>query len=128
MEIKEPHIHGSVNFKSDLSIEEVGAIISTKVFSGVQFGGKENNIYEEVPAIYIDNLMLGFLFVIQGYSGIDNKFGFTLSITPVFSIGSNKDINISEYIDVNLDYYLYSLLEDRLKNIYDIKVIKPEKL
>lgn len=125
MEIREPHIHGSVNFKSDLSLEEVGRIIGDKVFSGAVFGGKENSIYEEVPAIYIDNLMLGFLFVIQGYSGINHESGYWLNITPYFSITNNEKFKDAIKFDVCLSTYLYALLEERLKEYPEIKVIEP---
>jgi hypothetical protein len=126
MKIKEPHIHGSVNFRSNLSIEEVGKIIGDKVFSGAVFSGKEKYIYEEVPAIYIDNLMLGFLFVIQGYSGINNENGYSLNMTPYFSIRSIGKYDVGDFIEVNMDYYLYALLTERLQDHPDIQIIEPQ--
>jgi hypothetical protein len=126
MKIREPHIYGNVNFKSDLSIKEVGSIIGEKIFSGATFGGKENNIYEEVPAIYIDNLMLGFLIVIQGYSGINHESGYWLNITPYFSITNNKKFINSIKYDVCLNTYLYALLDERLKDNPEIMVLEPQ--
>lgn len=126
MEIKEPHIHGNVNFRTDLTIEEVGKIIGDKVFSGAIFGGKEKYIYEEVPAIYIDNLMLGFLFVIQGYSGFEGEFGYALSMMPYFSVTDNEKIKDVKKYEVSLDNYLYALLKERLQDHLEIQIIEPK--
>ncbi len=121
---KEPHVHGSVQFKSNLPIEKVGEIIGREVFSGVKFGGLEKCIYEEVPAIYIDNLMLGFLFVIQGYSGFDKDSGFSLDMTPYFSVKKLDEFSEVEKYDVDLNNYLYALLTVRLKKHTEIQVVK----
>lgn len=115
---KFPHIHGGVNLKSDLTIEEVGEILSTQVLGGIHLGGKEKNIYEEVPAIF--NSILGYTIVLQGYSGFDHEWGFSLSIIPDFNPGK-----VGEY-DVNLNNYLCLLLKDKLKDIKDIIVIELE--
>jgi hypothetical protein len=125
MKDREPHIHGSVEFKSNLSIEEVGKIIGDQVFSGAIFEGREKYIYEEVPAIFIDNLMLGFLFVIQGYPGFNDQDGFSLNMTPYFSVANNAKFKRVEKFDVSLDNYLYALLKDRLRNYPHILIIEP---
>ncbi len=122
----EPHIHGSVKFRSNLEIEEVGRIISEKIFSGLAFGGKEENIYEEIPAIYINNLMLGFQFVIQGFSGLEKSDGFSLDMIPYFSIKKTDKFKNTKSYDVNLNNYLYALLDTRLKGFSNIILEDPD--
>lgn len=113
---KIPHIHGSVNLKSELSLEQVGEIISNKILSGVLLEGKEKRIYDEVPAIF--NGSLGFSFILQGYSGLNHTIGFIFSIVPNFSVRG------AEKYDINVDSYLIALFKEKLKNISEIKIVE----
>lgn len=51
---------------SQMSIEEVGAIISTKVLGGIRLIGRENCIRDEIPAIYSETEVLGTRFILSG--------------------------------------------------------------
>lgn len=115
---KVSHLQGGINLKSNLTIEEVGEIISTEVLGGIRLGGKEKNIYEEIPAIF--NAVLGFSIVLQGYSGMDHEWGF------VFSIISNFNTGEAETYEVSMDNYLSLLFKERLKEVHEIKVIELE--
>ncbi len=57
---KIPFLVGKVVMQSNLEIEEVGDIISQALFGGVKLGGKDERIYEEVPAIFLHPPILGF--------------------------------------------------------------------
>lgn len=116
--MKIPHITGSICMKSDLEIEELGEIISKHLFGGLKFGGKELEIYDEVPAITIMDDILGVRIILDGYSGFEENTNFFLSILP-----SNFDIeNNGSSIDVS--NYIYTLLEYYFKDKDDIKLIK----
>ena len=108
-------IIGRVILKSELSIEELGVIISEKILGGSKLSGLEKNIYEEVPAIF--NGLLGFSVVLQGYSGFDTSSGYCFELVPNFS----TDETAKELID--LSPYLISLFKEKLKFISQIKII-----
>lgn len=51
-------IHGYCKIWSELSLENLGAILSERVFCKIPFGGREEDIHEEVPAIFIQQPFL----------------------------------------------------------------------
>ena len=105
MSEKVPFIVGYASLKSSLTIEEVGEILSNKVFGGLKFGGKELEIYEEVPAIFIQEPIMGLKIVLDGYSGFDEDSGFNLSVGPWLILeGFLRE-------DVRIDNYLQQLLK-----------------
>ncbi|MBN9386289.1 MAG: hypothetical protein J0H74_36355 [Chitinophagaceae bacterium] len=112
-----PFLAGHVALKSDLSIEEVAKILSERLFGGLKFGGKEKEIYEEVPAIFIDPDILGFNIVLQGYPGINEEIGYSLSILP------NIHLDGVTFKDISLDDYLIHLLKVVLKDVKEIIVV-----
>jgi hypothetical protein len=112
-----PYFVGYVTLKSNLEIEEVGNIISEKVFGGLGFGGKELEIYEEVPAIFISSSVLGLRVVLQGYKGFGEEEGYVLAIS------SNDTVEETEREEYKLDYYLVSLLRNVLEDHNEIKVL-----
>lgn len=112
---KGQHIIGSVQLKSNLSIQEVGRIISEKVLNGIPLEGLKKRIYEEVPAIF--NEVLGFSVVLQGYTGIDNEKGYWFELIPNFS---SDEIEKEE---INISKYLISLLREKLKANTGIQVV-----
>jgi hypothetical protein len=105
MSILATHIFGSVFFQSSLDIEAVGSVVSTRLFSGTPFGGLDDCVYEEVPAIYISGGILGFLVIIQEQKttqiGVNE---YCMNITP----GHFVD-NVHPQASVSLNLYLFSL-------------------
>ena len=59
-----------VDFDSPLSLEETAACLSSHVFGGVQFGGRDEYVKDEVPALVAQKSVLGCYIVIYG-SGAD---------------------------------------------------------
>lgn len=53
-------------FKSDLDIQDVGEILSNYLLGGLKFGGLEECIHEEIPAIYIDCAIMGLQIILDG--------------------------------------------------------------
>jgi len=112
-----PFFVGFVSLKSNLEIEEVGDIISRKVFGGLKFGGKELEIYEEVPAIFISSSVLGLRAVLQGYKGFGEGEGYVLTIS------SNDNMRYEKREEFKLDYYLVTLLRSVLEDHNEITVL-----
>lgn len=103
---KMPFLTGNVILKSDLSLEELAQILSAKLFGGLQFGGKDEYIHEEVPAIFVNQVIMGLAFVLSGYGGFDRGFTLSAYTGPSYmAVGSEK---------VSLDDYLLRLCKTEL--------------
>jgi hypothetical protein len=126
MENKNLDFWGYAFLKSNLDLEEVGKILSKKVFGGLPFTGKEKCIHEEIPAIYIDCSFMGMLVILDGYSGFGENKNFTLYIEPYGEFSRFLYSNKIETERVNLDVYLYYLLKQGLQDHPEIQIIEPE--
>lgn len=71
-----PKIKCNLIIYTSLQLEELGNLLSQKIFLNANFGGKEEYIRDEVPAIYFDGL-LGLRVILYGYGGDD---GYVLEI------------------------------------------------
>ena len=112
-----PFLLGTAAMKSNLSMEEVGEILSNRLFGNLKFEGKEKNIYDEVPAMYIESDIIGLRFILSGYSGMGENERFVLEINPIHIF---KDIDQKAY---RLDSYLTLLLKDVLADVQEIQVM-----
>lgn len=110
-----PNLWGSIAFTSSMSIEEVGGLLSESIFSGLPFIGKEKNIYEEVPAIYLEDRFLGLNVILSG----GGEYNYCLEIHGNYN---PKEVKSHR---VRLDDYLYHLLLDTLLNDKSVKIIEP---
>jgi hypothetical protein len=104
--------------QSDLSLEALASILSEKLFGGLVFGGRELEIHEEVPAVFIDAPLIGMKIVLDAYSGLNEENYFTLSISPFVTFVKE------DKFDVRIDEYLICLLKDALHDIDNIRVIE----
>lgn len=68
-----------LDFRSQLSLEELGAALSENIFGGIPFGSRDEAVRDEVPAIQLKKDVLGFYVVLHGFGG-DN--GYTLEMFP----------------------------------------------
>jgi hypothetical protein len=59
-------LKGHVVIRCRDSIEDVATKISATLLGGLVFGGKDEGVYEEVPAVYAD--VIGLRFVLSGYA------------------------------------------------------------
>ncbi|MED1786881.1 hypothetical protein P4V47_05060 [Brevibacillus laterosporus] len=107
-----PFLVGTVAFQSNQSLEEVGKLISERLFGGLQFGGKEEYIHEEIPAIYISELILGLRVILSGYSGFGEEDWFVLKLGPLRGVPKNGE-------KYDLSVYLQTLFSD----FHDFKVL-----
>lgn len=100
-----PSIWGSLNFDTSLSLEDLGRLVSDAMFCGLPFGGKDKHIYDEVPAIFIDNQPLGLKIVLSG----DEQYGYRLEVQSYFKQKGVRNERV--YIDGFLFEFFKSYLE-----------------
>ncbi len=117
MNLMIPYIMGYVGLKSDLTLESVGKILSEKVFGGLEFGGKDLDIHEEIPAIFIQSTILGLQVVLDGYNASDEDQTFSLTIRPL----RMSDVQEERF---RVDKYLASLIKYLLRDISEIVVLE----
>ncbi|MCP3778977.1 hypothetical protein [Paenibacillus sp. MZ03-122A] len=112
---KYPYFTCSLPIESEEDIFGVAKIISDKLVGGIPFGGLEDYIYEEVPAVYINANILGFELVIQGYGG---DGGYLLEVNPS---PYNESPDDTERVTVEITRYIASLLEgtEKIKIKYE---------
>lgn len=109
-------IGGTVALHSLLSIEEVACVLSKNLFGGLEFGGKDKFIYEEVPALFISSLILGMRVILaQG-----NNNTYSLELIPEFQ----RERNDSEIINgLDISGYLCVLLKSQVENMDFITLV-----
>jgi hypothetical protein len=121
--MKVPFIKATISFQSTLSISEVGAYISPILFGGLKFEGLEKNIYDEVPAIFINDAILGLTIVLSGYNGFGENERYILEISPKNLKLKNifkGEIELEEY---NISNYIRNLLVYSLNDNDKIKLL-----
>jgi hypothetical protein len=119
-----PSLWGTCGLKSTLSLEEVGDILSQKVFAGARFGGRELDIREEVPAVFIDKSFMGLRVILMGYSGMEESKGFTVSIEPSGDFRQYLHKNKVERARVEMSSYLYYLLTEALQDNSEMQILE----
>lgn len=104
-----PYLTANVLIHSDLTLENVAKILSKTLFAGAPFGGKNDYIYDEMPAVYITEKMspLGLYITLQGYGG---KTGYMLQITSIDNLPPAVDHD--DFTLLDLSPYITSLLRD----------------
>ncbi|NPC91687.1 hypothetical protein HOO54_05400 [Bacillus sp. WMMC1349] len=115
---KFPYFKCLLPIKSNKDIHEVAKIISDKLFGGLPFGGLDDYIYEEVPAVYINPPILGLEAVIQGFGG---EKGYTLE---VHSYPGNPEPDDSDEVHVDITGYVATLIEET----EELKIVWSEKI
>jgi hypothetical protein len=89
-------ITSAVHIQSEKSLEEVAGILSKELFNGLTFGGKEEYVLEEVPAVYIEGGIMGLAVILGGENGY-----FSLSMYPYDYPAeriSSVDVDLTEYL------------------------------
>lgn len=99
---------GFLFIQSDLDIESLGKLISQRIVKGVPFGGLNHYIRDEIPAIYIDDI-LGCRLILQGFPGEE---GYNLVLEErtfpheIFKKTAQKPV------EADMSGNLYHLLQD----------------
>lgn len=73
------HLTACILINSEKSLEDVASLVSENLLGGIPFVGKEEYIYDEVPAIYAKHDVFGLRVILQGYGGED---GYLLEVHP----------------------------------------------
>ena len=105
-----PYLTGQAVIYSEKNLEEVAAILSKALFGGAPFGGKEDYIYDEVPAVYISDKAapLGLRIILQGNGG---KLGYRLELHSDTNLPADQADNAT-FEPIDLSDYLALLLGD----------------
>lgn len=107
---------GSVVLQSTQSLEEVARELSRRLFAGVPFGGRDEAVFDEVPAVYIREPILGFFVTLSGH---EERHEYVLRFRPWTSQLRDKgtDQHRVELLQpIDLSAWLVVLLSD-LKGI-----------
>jgi hypothetical protein len=115
---------GNCEIKTNLNLEELALKVSKSLCGGLPFIYGENSIWEEIPSMYIDHSILGMFFIIGGYGG---DLGYQVAIKPTTSSYVYKNNLRNKEVRIRLDFHLYHLLKEGLKNYSEIKVINPNE-
>lgn len=115
MEKKIYSLAWNVEIKSSFDIIELWNIISNRVLWGAHLSWIEKCIYDEVPAIYLWNL-LWMKVILSGYKWLVWKVGYCLAFQSIFHV--EKENNIQ----VNFSQYIHALCKKNLES-EDIKIL-----
>lgn len=118
---------GTGIMKTNLSLEELAKIISDQLFGGKRFGGKERSIWEEVPAVFINEPILGLLVILgEGRSDEESRNCFVLKINTWGDLDRYSYHNKIPEKRIRLDGYLYHLLKFGLRRFPEVEIVEPE--
>jgi len=110
------YLVAGVEIDSEKSLEEVASLISEHLLGGIPFVGKDEYIYDEVPAVYASHDLIGLRVILQG----DEGNGYFLDIHPKRFPGTNEAS--SDYTSGDITDYIILLLS----GIEGIRVRKPD--
>lgn len=77
--MRTPYCICTLSIESVYDLETTAKLISERLVGGLPFGGKDRNICDEVPAIFLATPILGFKVILLGTGGLD---GCDLVIRP----------------------------------------------
>lgn len=113
-----PSIWGSLIFNTSLSLDELGGIVSEVMFCGLPFVGLDKNIYDEVPAVFIEGQPLGLKIILSGAK----DYGYTLEVQSYFR---DKEVKNER---VYVDGYLFEFFKSYLQlSEHDIGIIATKR-
>jgi len=99
-----------LGFFSEKTLEEVAAIISARLLGGIRFVGKDEFIFDEVPAVYAESDVLGLEVIVHGFGGED---GYWLDMSPRdVRLDRPMDLTLSDESRVDITEYIGFALRD----------------
>ncbi|PSL34900.1 hypothetical protein [Chitinophaga ginsengisoli] len=119
--------YGACAMRTNLSLEELAVIIADQLFGGRRLGGREKSIYEEIPAVFINDPILGLLVVLsEGKNDGRNGNWFVLHVSPWGDLDRYCYRNRIFEKRIILDGYLYHLLKFGLQRYPQVEILEPE--
>ena len=119
---KIPDFLGICTINTNLHLEELSTVVSSKLLGGLPFTYGKHSIWEEIPSMYIEHSILGLLVILGGYGG---EAGYNIKISLYGNYKRFLSFNKIDKERISLDKYLYFLLKDALINHPEIKIIEP---
>ena len=119
---KIPDFLGICTINTNLHLEELSTVVSSKLLGGLPFTYGKHSIWEEVPSMYIEHSILGLLVILGGYGG---EAGYNIKISLYGNYKRFLSFNKIDKERISLDKYLYFLLKDALINHPEIKIVEP---
>ena len=119
---KIPDFLGICTINTNLHLEELSTVVSSKLLGGLPFTYGKHSIWEEIPSMYIEHSILGLLVILGGYGG---EAGYNIKISLYGNYKRFLSFNKIDKERISLDWYLYFLLKDALINHPEIKIIEP---
>jgi hypothetical protein len=88
--------YGSIPFRSPHALQEVADILSKEMAGGIPFGGREEMIWGDIPALYLGRGLLGLRVELGGWPG---EQGYELRILPRTAVTSQmSDTELGEFV------------------------------
>ena len=119
---KIPDFLGICTINTNLHLEELSTVVSSKLLGGLPFTYGKHSIWEEIPSMYIEHSILGLLVILGGYGG---EAGYNIKISLYGNYKRFLSFNKIDKERISLDKYLYFLLKDALINHPEIKIVEP---
>lgn len=91
--------YGSIGIYTSLTLDELGTLLSERVFGGIEFGGKDLGLCDEVPAVRLERRFLGLYVILYGGDG-----EYALSVDqraddiPAEEIGQDDYVNLDDHL------------------------------
>lgn len=109
------YLKWSINLQSDLDIIELWNIVSREILWWAKLWWLEKSIYDEVPAIFLWNL-LWMSVILSWYKWLNKNIWYNLFFRTIFRTKNGN------YTWILLDDYLHALCKEKLEP-YGIKVL-----
>lgn len=80
-------LQAAVVFKSELDLDELAGLIASVCFCSARFVGRDEHLWDEVPAVRLDRDVLGMEVVLGGHPGVPG--GYTLEVASRDPLGGD---------------------------------------
>jgi len=88
-----------VNFVSDRTLDDLASEFSARLFGGIPFVGRDEGIWDEIPAVRLSTRFLGFEVILGGKEGATGGYSFEVVVADsVSENASTERADLSEYV------------------------------
>jgi hypothetical protein len=89
------YLFASVYIESQLPLEDLADLLSERLCGGIPFGGEDDTVRDEVPAVYTLRDFMGLRFVLYGGDG---EFGLDLKGGPSHVFDDLESIDVTSHV------------------------------
>jgi hypothetical protein len=115
-----PYFTGHVILKTELSLVQLGDLLSTHLFNSIPFSPSTSGRFEEVPTLILDQPILGYEILLHGPSEFSEHDFFSLAI-------NGPDIrskSTEKWERVKIDLYLKAWVCEQLSKEEHVEVLE----